>query len=609
LTQEVDILNGSAWDFVEKDPEKSLKLSMEALALAERAAYIKGKAYALRTKSYCEMMKGEYTSAYRGFNDALSLMENLDDNVGCGYVASGLGATQYRMGDIEGSLRTLLKGLDYREQANDLPGKLSSMQNIGNVFLELKDYENALKYYSLAEEINKTVRNTSIDGMLANNMGIVYGLLGDREKSMRYMEKSAEVSEGSFQSNVLFNMGEHYLEIDELEKAEYYFTKCLTAAEESDYKRGEGVALLGLGQIEQKRKRLVEAESHLLRALELLTESKIRNSIISAHEQLYKLYEEKGNLANAILHLRKYHEIREERYNIESKSRIENIQALAQFETVRREAEIHRLKNVELKEANTRIEEKNKEILDSIAYARRLQSAILPTDKQVKEMLPDSFILYLPKDIVAGDFYWMEPCGDELFFAAADCTGHGVPGAMVSVVCHNALNRAVREFELRDPGIILDKAREIIMDTFAQSEHKVNDGMDVALCRLNLNTGALSFAGANNSLWIIRKGEAIIEELKAGKQPVGHSYDPKPFVSTECRLNKGDCIYLFTDGFADQFGGDAGKKYKTNKLRKLLLDISSEAMDRQQGLINKAFESWRGSLEQVDDVCVFGVRL
>lgn len=251
------------------------------------------------------------------------------------------------------------------------------------------------------------------------------------------------------------------------------------------------------------------------------------------------------------------------------------------------------------------VEEAHKEIRDSINYAKRIQSAILPPQKLVKEYLPESFILYKPKDVVAGDFYWMEHRDGKVLFAAADCTGHGVPGAMVSVVCNNGLNQSVREHGLAEPGKILDKTREIVIAEFEKSEEEVKDGMDISLCALNGHT--LQWAGANNPIWIVRDGELM--GTKPDKQAIGKIDNPTPFTTHEFTLEQGDSIYIFTDGFQDQFGGEKGKKFKPANFKKLLLSIQSEPMKKQLEIIDAAFEEWKGNLEQVDDVCVIGVRI
>jgi serine phosphatase RsbU (regulator of sigma subunit) len=262
---------------------------------------------------------------------------------------------------------------------------------------------------------------------------------------------------------------------------------------------------------------------------------------------------------------------------------------------------------LEIQLQKDQVEEAHKEIQDSIIYAKRIQGAILPSQKMWNNAFVNSFILYKPKDIVAGDFYWMEPQKDRILFAAADCTGHGVPGAMVSVICNNGLNRSTREFSLSDPGDILTKTRELVIQEFEKSEEEVKDGMDIALCSLEGNQ--LKYAGAYNPLWIIRKGSNEVEEIKADKQPIGKYAEPRPFTSHSIQLNPGDNIYTFSDGFADQFGGEKGKKFKAKNFKSLLLSIQNESMDRQKELIDEAFEKWQGKLEQLDDVCVIGVRV
>lgn len=284
------------------------------------------------------------------------------------------------------------------------------------------------------------------------------------------------------------------------------------------------------------------------------------------------------------------------------------------------------------------VEAKNKEILDSIQYAKRIQSAILPPNKLVKSYLNDSFILYLPKDVVAGDFYWVEPFEEGVIFAAADCTGHGVPGAMVSVVCNNGLNRSVREYKLSKPAQILDKTREIVIKEFEKSEEDVKDGMDISMVNLystDQNDTFIEYAGANNPLWIMRKGpfneieendkvksfnqhdgEYSLLEIKADKQPIGKYDQVKPYTNHKLKLKKGDAVYLFSDGLVDQFGGEnlpngrkGGKKYKPVNFRKLLFSIQEKPMNDQKTIIEEAFYMWKGDLDQVDDVCVIGVRI
>lgn len=279
-----------------------------------------------------------------------------------------------------------------------------------------------------------------------------------------------------------------------------------------------------------------------------------------------------------------------------------------QIETERQRTELD-LKKQQIEQQKEIVEEKNKEILDSIAYAKRIQAAILPSARVINEALPDHFIFYQPKDIVAGDFYWLEKRDGKILVAAADCTGHGVPGAMVSVICNNGLNRSVREHGLTDPGKILDKTREIILAEFEKSDEEVKDGMDISLCSISPDTLSLSWAGANNPLWILRAEWNEIEEIRPNKQPIGKFAENKPFTTHEVSLKKGDVIYLFTDGYADQFGGEKNKKFKYSRLKELLLEINKEPLAVQADILNRRFKSWKGEMEQTDDICVVGIRI
>ena len=251
------------------------------------------------------------------------------------------------------------------------------------------------------------------------------------------------------------------------------------------------------------------------------------------------------------------------------------------------------------------LEEKNHEIIDSINYAKRIQTAILPPKKLVKEYFQKSFILYKPKDIVSGDFYWIETINNSVLFAVADCTGHGVPGAIVSVICNNGLNRSVREYGLSEPGEILDKTREIVIQEFEKSEDDVRDGMDIAICSLNNNR--LKYAGAHNPLWIIRNG--VLLETKANREPIGKFDTQLPYTTHSFDLKQGDSIYLFSDGYVDQFGGEKDKKFKAKAFKELLLSIQNQSMEEQKKIIGEEFEKWKGNLEQLDDVCVIGVKI
>jgi len=254
------------------------------------------------------------------------------------------------------------------------------------------------------------------------------------------------------------------------------------------------------------------------------------------------------------------------------------------------------------------VEEKNREIVDSINYALRLQKAIIPAESKIQQALPQSFVYFKPKDIVSGDFYWMNEDDGKVIIAAVDCTGHGVPGALVSVVGANGLHRCVKEFNLSRPNEILDKLTELVVETFESGEDSVKDGMDGAVCLIDIKKRTLEYAGANNPLWIIKKSSRELTEIKANKQPIGDFEYKVPFENHVFELEEGDQIYIFSDGYVDQFGGPKGKKFKYKTLKNLLVENQDLSPNDQRAILHETFNSWKGDLEQLDDVCVIGVR-
>lgn len=265
---------------------------------------------------------------------------------------------------------------------------------------------------------------------------------------------------------------------------------------------------------------------------------------------------------------------------------------------------------IEIENKAEQLADKQKEILDSIAYAKRLQEAILPTKQLMAELFKENFILYLPKDIIAGDFYWIHKTKDSVYLAVADCTGHGVPGALVSIVCSNALNRAVKEFNCVSPGQILDKTRQLVIETFiSENGEEVKDGMDISLLKFNLNDkNKIEWAGANNPLWYFNEKKEFFE-IKPNKQPIGKYAEEKPFTTHVLQLNVGTQLFLFTDGYADQFGGPKGKKFKYKQLFTELNNNLNTTKAEQKNNLEKAFVNWKGNLEQIDDVCIIGVTI
>ncbi len=263
---------------------------------------------------------------------------------------------------------------------------------------------------------------------------------------------------------------------------------------------------------------------------------------------------------------------------------------------------------VEIEAQRDEIVDKNKEITDSIQYARHIQQAVLPGILMLEKTLPDHFILFRPRDIVSGDFYWVEQKNDQVIVCAADCTGHGVPGAFMSMLGLTFLNEIVNKDEILQANEILDRLRTYILNAMSHKDRQASDGMDMCLVVMDRLLDRAEYAGAFNPLVIIRKGEII--EYKADKMPIGKHVEEemKPFTNHKIRLKDGDMLYLYSDGFPDQFGGEKGSKYKSRPFKRLLQRISTEPVKKQEELLNNELNNWMAGEEQVDDILVMGIR-
>lgn len=274
-----------------------------------------------------------------------------------------------------------------------------------------------------------------------------------------------------------------------------------------------------------------------------------------------------------------------------------------------------------LESQNEMLSRRTRELDHSFNYAKYLQDATLPPSALIKSWFSESFVLHTPKEVVGGDLYWMEPLKQRVLFAVADCTGHGVPGALVSMACTNALDRAVRELGFTDPTDILETARQFVMEAFQRSQNGMNDGMDIALCSLSYfppGTDALHpdgavaelhYAGGNRPVWVFRQASGVMEVLRTDRQPVRQHGRTRPFSRHRTRLMFGDVIFLFTDGCVDQFGGAQGRKFGSNAFRELLVAVQGKPMEEQGEAIAQALQVWQGDQEQVDDRCMMGVRI
>lgn len=634
---------------------------------------------------------GETKKAIEYFEKSLKIYEEKSNYKGITSILGNIGIAYHNIGDYRNAIEYYSRGLKWSEKKNDKKLIATLLSNIAIIHVEQKEYELALKELERCKKIYKEIGNDYELGSVYSYFGTIYQNKGELNKALEFYELGLELKTkvGDFAGigNIYSNIGGVYKAKKEFTKALEYYELGLKNNEQGGMLQQIAGCYNNMGNIYFEMGNLDKAKFNSEKALSIANEYSYAAEISDASESLWKIYRKLGNESKALEMFEKFITTRDTLKSEENQKAIIQQQFQYQYEIQSaedslRNAEKEKVQNAEInqqkaeikakqnlqillfgglglvvvfsifiynrfrltqkqnkiiEEQKHEVEEKNKEITDSINYAKRIQTAILPPNKMIKEFLPESFVLYKPKDIVAGDFYWMQmievaraelnssstttSSNQLILFAACDCTGHGVPGAMVSVVCNNGLNRSVREYGLTDPGKILDKTREIVIQEFEKSEEEVKDGMDVSLVNIEISNNEIlkfKWAGANNPLWIVRKvnhfqneeqQEYSLIEFKPNKQPIGKYAEPKPFTTHEIDLQKGDTIYIFTDGLQDQFGGEKGKKMKSAKLKELLLSIQKKNMDEQKILIEKLFERWKGDLEQNDDVCVIGVRI
>ena len=583
---------------------------------------------AVSNKGYYYDESGRFIDALRYYHEGLRLYESIDNKQGISTSFNNLGVLYSIINDTSNALKYHKNSLEAKKELKDIEGIAMSYNNIGAIYENAGQVFVALEYYQSSLELRESLGDPRGMAMTYDNIGDIYFSEEVFGKAKTYYEKgyqywvASEIEIGI--STGLNNLANVHVEMGNYDQAKSYALESFAIAEKMNFPMDIANSAKTLINIYDKEKDYLNAFKYARIFIE--SENQIKNDE-NARMALKKSMEyeyQKETLKDSL-------EFEKERaitgLKIQEKENqtfvliiglvlsliilVIGIRSFIQKKKDNQKINEQRIRVEEQKEKielqHKKLEETHNEISASISYAKRIQNAILPSKEDFKRDFPNSFVFYRPKDIVAGDFYWMNKVGDVKILACADCTGHGVPGAMVSVVCNNGLNRSIREKNLTSPGEILDETRNIVISEFEKSSDDVYDGMDIALVSIKGNK--LSYAGANNPIWILRKDGDEIEEIKADKQPIAQfEFNKKPFTTHQVELNNGDTFYIFSDGFADQFGGKKGKKFKSHNFMKLLLSIKNLSMNEQRDFIKDTFEKWKGDIEQVDDVCVIGVR-
>ena len=608
------------------DPDTAIVICKKAEKISERLNYLFGKSESYAWLGYLNQGKGNIELSLEYSNKSLKNFQEIGDKKAIGTALGNIGFIYKEQEMLKEALDYYNRSIALYEEISYQNGLASAFGNIGDIHEKQGKTKEALDYHNRSLRIGEEIGDKKGIASSLNRIGIIYYNQGKIKEALDYYNNSlsiqVQIGDKKGIAISLNNIGIIYNDKGELTEALEYGQKSLTISQEIGFPDNISQASRLLSEVYQKQDKGMKALE--MYKLYIQMHDSIYNQEIqktAAQQQARYEYKNQKTIDDAAydILLAVEQEEKEKQQILAGAISIGLglvvIFLLFVFNRLiitrkqkgvieQQKAEVEQQKEV-LELAHDELEEKNQEIMDSIVYAKRIQSAILPPLKLVKKYLQESFILYKPKDVVAGDFYWMENKDGKVLFAAADCTGHGVPGAMVSVVCNNGLNRSVREHGLTIPGEILDKTREIVVNEFEKSEEDVKDGMDIALC--SIEGMKLQYAGAYNPLWIIRNGEVL--ETKANKQPIGQFEKPEPYTTHNFDLEKGDAIYIFSDGYIDQFGGEKEKKFKAKAFRELLLSIQDKAMEEQKKSIDEAFETWKGDLEQIDDVCVIGVRI
>ena len=612
--QRADAMNQLAFEIRNTDTHRSISLSKEAQKIASEINYSEGNATALNNEGFCYVQITDYELALEKLFNALRIFEDIKNEKGSALSHYNLCLVYQRLGDYNAALDHVSKSLSYQQKVNDKFEMARCYMQLGFLYSWMNDNETSIEVYMQGLNINRELNNKAGEAAIIMGIGQTYLDMREYEKSREYLLKSMEIREEikdwrGYAATMNSYMTLCY-ETEKYEEAEKISLKGIKLATELGDKMGISRFMVDLGKIYFKQNKLEEAERAMNEALNTAGKINLKMTVPPANQILSEIYRIKGDYQKALTHYQRFHEAKEELFSTDAALKAKSVQLTGKVENAQKEAEINRLKNVELKKAYSEIEEKNKDITDSINYALRIQQAILPDLEEIKKILPESFVLFKPRDIVSGDFYWFHQIGKYIFVAAADCTGHGVPGAFMSMIGISLLNEIIIEKQIHSPSMILDELRKGIIKSLKQknetAQANVQDGMDIALCRIENDALKLEFAGANNPVFIVRNGKII--EFSPDKMPIGTYVDTnKPFTNHTSELQKGDAIYLLSDGYADQFGGPKGKKFMYKQLQELFLSVSVLTPEEQKNKLISVFEGWRGNLEQVDDVCVIGV--
>jgi serine phosphatase RsbU (regulator of sigma subunit)/Tfp pilus assembly protein PilF len=612
----------------------------------------------------------DFENSLINFNKSLSILKTTKDKIAISKTYFNIGLIYYYTSKYDLAIQQYIEALKLLESIKDTKTLPNIYNGLSGMYKEIRNYDEALNYGQKALKLFSLNKDSVGMASALNNVGNVYDYQNKFDQALDYYRQSMHVKAlikmDRGMSSTLNNIGIILSKKDSVLQALEYYNKALSYSTVNSDKISQAVSYDGIGMVYYKLKQYDKALSFLEKSIAISTDIDSKLDIISSYEKIALCYAAKGNYKKAFDYQQLLFATKDSILNVESSKQVNELatkyetekkqllidnlnkdNALKQEELAKSElqvkqqniqimffilallllsalsffifrsykqkkqsAEIILSQKVEVERQRDLVEEKSKEITDSIHYAKRIQQALLASDTFLKKHISDYFIFYKPKDIVSGDFYYANVIDGKFVMITADCTGHGVPGAFMSLLNISYLNEAIIEKRMDAPDKILDYVRSQIIQSLNPegSENEGRDGMDATLCMYDFKGMWLRFAAANNPLWLYRNNE--MKEFSADKMPVGMYHgQQKPFTQQTLGLRKDDIVYTFTDGFADQFGGEKGKKFKYKNLQQLLLNNANKPMLEQKQILENTLKDWQGNMEQVDDILVVGIRL
>lgn len=608
----------------------------------------------------------KYDDSYTYFNKSLELKIIEKDSTGIADSYNNIGVVFYSQGNFEKAIEFYLMALKINEALNLQYYIAISYDNIAGIYKEQGKYDKALDNYLKSVKIQEELGEEYEVIITYSNIGNVYQDLLEFDIAIEYYTNSLEIATNIDDKRSIGssynNLGDVYTRIAEtypdsadlyIAKSIEYFKKGLEINNEIGDLEFVAIAYRGLGTAYYYQKKYAKALENLLEVKRIGQEIGAPDIIRDASEYLSVVYEKLGSFKKAyenhVLYKNMFDSLRNDenvelitqmsmQYEFDKKQeqqKFEQMQKELEYQAELRRQRIVRLfylvgiffltvfaffmvrsyrrkqkDNILLAEQKAEIEKQKEEITDSIKYAQRIQQAVVPSSERAQEILPEHFILWRPRDIVSGDFWWMTEKAGKIVIVAADCTGHGVPGAFMSMLGVSFLNEIVNRQETPVANLILNDLRTSVKTTLKQTgkEGEAKDGMDMALVILDKEKKIIQYSGAYNPLYLIREGEII--ETKADKNPIGiYIKEKESFTNHDIQLQEGDTFYIFSDGFVDQFGGEKNMKFKSRRFKELLITLQEKSLLEQKEILDVTVDEWRGEIPQVDDIIIVGVRV